>query len=284
VLELTYTAWDLEPFAQDCGWSGPPFRWDEERRFLLRCELDAAFFHLYLPTEANGDWRPAEGETAADLARLKASFRTPRDAVAYIMDTFPIVRRRDEENFDGDYRTKRVILDIYDALAESIRTGPPYQTRLDPPPGPPLQANGAFMDYTAIADNPPPHIHLPRNPIGTGNVELMLSDLSAAFPRSPFVLRLGTTSNAARVRVTPLSSAEVRAGNRVILAHPALRCRGVPVPAAIGKVGIESRTDATNGDAYVLISVRDEGAIAQARLSQEEWKTLTTIGVIEDLA
>ena len=80
VLELTYTAWDLEPFAQDCGWPGPPFRWDEERRFLLRCELDAAFFHLYLPAEANGDWRPADGETAADLARLKTSFPTPREA------------------------------------------------------------------------------------------------------------------------------------------------------------------------------------------------------------
>jgi hypothetical protein len=134
VLELTYTAWDLELFARDCGWSGPPFRWDEERRFLLRCELDAAFFHLYLPAEANGDWRPSDGETAEDLARLKASFRPPRDAVAYIMDTFPIVRRKDEAQFDGDYRTKRVILDIYDALAESIRTGQPYQTRLDPPP------------------------------------------------------------------------------------------------------------------------------------------------------
>jgi len=44
VLELSYTAWDLEPFAQNCGWSCPPFRWEEERRFLLRCELDAAFF------------------------------------------------------------------------------------------------------------------------------------------------------------------------------------------------------------------------------------------------
>jgi hypothetical protein len=137
VLELTYTAWDLEPFAQDCGWSGPPFRWDEERRFLLRCELDAAFFHLYLPAEPNGDWGRAEGENAEDLARLKASFPTPRDAVAHIMDTFPIVRRRDEEKFNGDYRTKRVILEIYDALAESIRIGQPYQTRLDPPPADP---------------------------------------------------------------------------------------------------------------------------------------------------
>lgn len=32
VLELTYTAWDLEPFAKDCGFDGPPFRWDKERR------------------------------------------------------------------------------------------------------------------------------------------------------------------------------------------------------------------------------------------------------------
>ncbi len=119
------------------GWSGPPFRRDEERRFLLRCELDAAFCHLYLSAEESGDWRPADGETTEDLAQLKASFPTPRDAVAYIMDTFPIVRRRDEENYDGDYRTKRVILEVYEAMHESIRSGQPYQTRLDPPPADP---------------------------------------------------------------------------------------------------------------------------------------------------
>ncbi len=137
VLELTYTAWDLEEFARDCGWDGPPFRWDEDRRFLLRCELDAAFFHLYLPVEANDDWRPADGETAEGLARLKASFPTPRHAVAYIMDTFPIVRRKDEAKYDGNYRTKRLILEVYDAMHESIRTGQPYQTLLDPPPADP---------------------------------------------------------------------------------------------------------------------------------------------------
>ena len=51
VLELTYSAWDLESFGRDYGWSGPPFRWDQERRFQLRCELDAAFFHLYLGSD-----------------------------------------------------------------------------------------------------------------------------------------------------------------------------------------------------------------------------------------
>ena len=51
-------------------------------------------------------------------------FETPRDAVAYIIDCFPIVRRRDEEKYGGDYRTKRVILEIYDDMQEAIRTGP----------------------------------------------------------------------------------------------------------------------------------------------------------------
>jgi hypothetical protein len=109
VLELTFTAWDLAPFARDCGYAGPPFRWDDARRFLLRCELDAAFFHLY---------------------------GINRDDAAYILDTFPVVRKKDEARH-GEYRTQRVILDIYDRMAEAIRTGVPYQTLLDPPPADP---------------------------------------------------------------------------------------------------------------------------------------------------
>jgi hypothetical protein len=90
VLELTYTAWDLEPFARDSGWFGPPFVWDEARRFQLRCELDAAFLHLY-------------GLSRADAA--------------YILDTFPIVRRKDEAAH-GTYRTRDTILALYDQFAD----------------------------------------------------------------------------------------------------------------------------------------------------------------------
>lgn len=143
VLELTYTARDIEPFAQDCGWSGPPFRWDEERRFLLRSELDAAFFHLYLPATPDGGWKRARrtdgavhDETPEQFAELTEHFPTPRHAVDHIMETFPIVKRKDIETH-GEYRTKRVIVEIYDAMQESIRTGQPYQTRLDPPPADP---------------------------------------------------------------------------------------------------------------------------------------------------
>lgn len=136
VLELTYTAWDLELFAIDCGFDGPPFRWDEARRFLLRCELDAAFFHLYLPANPDGSWKKADGETDAELAALTKAFPTPRHAVDYIMGAFPIVKRKDEAAY-GEYRTKRVILEIYDELQQAMTTGKPYQTRLDPPPADP---------------------------------------------------------------------------------------------------------------------------------------------------
>jgi hypothetical protein len=124
ILELTYTAWDLEPYAEDCGLLATPFCWDEGRRFSIRCELDAAWLHLYLGSQY--DWRQQSE------ALIKA-FPSPKDAVSYIMDTFPIVRRKDEEEFGGEYRTKRLILEIYDAMQESMRTGQPYQTLLDPP-------------------------------------------------------------------------------------------------------------------------------------------------------
>jgi hypothetical protein len=43
VLELSYSSWSLEPFALDLGYEGPPFGWDEDRRALLRAQLDARY-------------------------------------------------------------------------------------------------------------------------------------------------------------------------------------------------------------------------------------------------
>jgi hypothetical protein len=155
VVELSYTALDLADFATELGFENGPFCWDEERRFLLRCELDAAFFHLYLPAEASGDWSPTERETPENRSRLKASFSTPRDAVDYIMDTFPIVKRKDEAKWNGEYRTKRVILEIYDAMAEAARTGIPYQTRLSPPPADAAVAHPWPVEMPQQAPTPP---------------------------------------------------------------------------------------------------------------------------------
>ena len=101
-------------------------------------------------------------------------FPSPRDAVDYIMETFPIVKRKDiartqikddegEITTEGTYITKDTILQIYDEMATAIQTGSPYQTKLNPPPGPPTDPENNF---TPIADwdqsNWPAHIHSPR--------------------------------------------------------------------------------------------------------------------------
>ena len=96
--------------------------------------LDAAFFHLYLPAEPNGKWRKADGETPEQLAALRKHFPTPRDAVAFIMDQFPIVKQKDEAAH-GRYRTKERILEIYDAMLTAHRTGKAYESGLRPGPG-----------------------------------------------------------------------------------------------------------------------------------------------------
>ena len=105
VLELTYTSWNLRAFAEDCGDDGAPFIWDCERRFRLRCEIDAAFFHLY---------------------------GVSRDDTAYILDTFRVIAKS-EVREHGEYRTKRVVLETYDALAAAVAKCIPYDSPLGPP-------------------------------------------------------------------------------------------------------------------------------------------------------
>lgn len=60
--------------------------------------------------------------------------------IEYILDSYRILRDKDQDRY-GEYRTKRVILEIYDEMERAIRTGQPYQTRLNPPPGDPRVAH-----------------------------------------------------------------------------------------------------------------------------------------------
>ena len=121
--ELVYVANDMAEFGTELGFFRP-FHWSENRRSFIRCELDAAYFHLYLGTEV--EWKSTGSK------ELLEAFPTPRQAVDYIMESFPIVKRKDIAKF-GTYRTKETILEIYDEMTEAIRTGKSYQTKLDPP-------------------------------------------------------------------------------------------------------------------------------------------------------
>lgn len=89
VLKLVYTANDMQGFAREMGYDGPPFVWDDDERLHLRCQLDALYFHLY---------------------------GLDREEITYVMDTFPIVRDNDLAQY-GTYRTRDLILQYYNAYA-----------------------------------------------------------------------------------------------------------------------------------------------------------------------
>jgi hypothetical protein len=100
VLELVYTAWDMQPFAQDMGYQDAPFVWNPERRAILRAELDAKYAKLYGLT---------------------------RDELRYILDpkgvygeefpseTFRVLRDKEMKEY-GEYRTQRLVLAAWDDL------------------------------------------------------------------------------------------------------------------------------------------------------------------------
>ncbi len=81
---------------------GPPFRWNPDRRPQIRAELDAAYLHLY---------------------------GLVRDEAEHVIDSF-FVLRKNEEKAHGEFRTRRLVLAAYDAMATGTYTSP-----LNPPPG-----------------------------------------------------------------------------------------------------------------------------------------------------
>jgi len=100
VLELTYTAEDLRPWAEDLGYDGDPFPWDPERRAVLRAELDAYYARLY-------------GLTRDELRYIL----DPADVMGpdYPSETFRVLKEKEEREF-GEYRTRRLVLEAWDRL------------------------------------------------------------------------------------------------------------------------------------------------------------------------
>ena len=101
----------MTPLARDLGDRGAPFVWDEERRAQIRAELDAFFFRLY---------------------------GIERDDVDYIMETFQTesggLKNNDIAKY-GTYRTKDLILDVYDRMCAADAADMPNETTIMPPPG-----------------------------------------------------------------------------------------------------------------------------------------------------
>jgi hypothetical protein len=106
LLELCYTNVELEAFARDLNFEGEPFNWNIDRRPLIQAEIDAAMLHLY---ELN------------------------REQVEWVLDSFTVLRKY-EERGHNEFRTKRLVLAAYDAMAKAKELGTAYVTPISPPP------------------------------------------------------------------------------------------------------------------------------------------------------
>jgi hypothetical protein len=101
IVQLTYTSHSMAPFAKDLGYEGPPFRWDPNRRALLRAELDAYYAYLY------------------GLTRRELEYILDPKAVMgedYPSETFRVLKENEIKEF-GEYRTQRLVLEAWDRFA-----------------------------------------------------------------------------------------------------------------------------------------------------------------------
>lgn len=109
VLELTYTAHDLQAWGQDlaaydprpAAEQGQPFAWNPERRAQLRAELDAYYARLY-------------GLTRDELRYIL----DPKDVMGadYPSETFRVLKENEIRTY-GEYRTRRLVLEAWDQQA-----------------------------------------------------------------------------------------------------------------------------------------------------------------------
>jgi len=105
VLELSYTSEKLKVLAQDMGFEGPPFKWDETQRVQIRAELDAYFAHLY-------------GISREELRYVL----DPQQVfgIDFPGETFRVLKEKEQKSF-GEYRTPKLVLAAFDALSASDR-------------------------------------------------------------------------------------------------------------------------------------------------------------------
>jgi len=114
VLELTFTANDLKCFYDDVieensGWDtrpnvnrGQPWRWNPERRAIIRAELDAIYARLY-------------GLTREDLRYIL----DPTEVMGadYPSESFRVLKEKEIRHL-GEYRTRRLVLEAWDKLEQ----------------------------------------------------------------------------------------------------------------------------------------------------------------------
>ena len=116
VIELVYSAADMKSFAEDMSYHGEPFIWDEDRRAILRAELDAYYAALY-------------GLSRDELRYIL----DPQDVYGpdFPGETFRVLKDKEIRQY-GEYRTRRLVLEAWDRLSASGELPKPAYENQEP--------------------------------------------------------------------------------------------------------------------------------------------------------
>ncbi|WP_372090745.1 N-6 DNA methylase [Tistrella mobilis] len=116
VLELTYTSHAMKAWAEDLGYSGQPFAWNDDRRARLRAELDVFFARKYGLTEE-------EQRYILEPAKVKGA--------NYPSETFRVLKER-EVRLYGEYRTESLVLEAWKRMEKGQPDAIPVSIELPP--------------------------------------------------------------------------------------------------------------------------------------------------------
>ena len=131
VVELMYTSWDMKALAEELGHCGPPFTWNEERRAVLRAELDAYFARLYgLNRKQLRYILNPHGLSDRELENILDPWEEPSCKGPHLLPDFPtetfpgetfrVLKEKEERPVEkggiGEYRTRRLVLEAWTRL------------------------------------------------------------------------------------------------------------------------------------------------------------------------
>jgi len=124
----------MQPFARDLGYEGKPFSWNEDRRVLLRAELDAWYARAY-------------GLSRDDLRYIL----DPADLLGadYPSETFRVLKNSEVKQF-GEYRTQRLVLAAWD---RQTANDVPASEVADVPAAVPASVEVPTRVYSELPDN-----------------------------------------------------------------------------------------------------------------------------------
>ena len=178
VVELVYSSWDVKPFADDVwkeaddslreditrqweenrtatgghkwdppewaeidgdGIKLPPFKWDDDRRALLRAELDAYYAKLYgLNRKQLRYILDPHGLSKKELEDILDPWEDPTCSGPHLLpaepaldfpgETFRVLKNKEEKQF-GEYRTRRLVLEAWERLHDQALMPGAYDQR-----------------------------------------------------------------------------------------------------------------------------------------------------------